>query len=65
MAGEVRIPVEDIIRQYPRIKAEVEAAIAEVLPTGKYVLGPNVSAFEAESCVADQQSDIQVFAGLM
>ncbi len=44
----IRIPVEDVVRQYPRIQAEVEAALAEVLPAGRYVLGPNVSAFEEE-----------------
>jgi dTDP-4-amino-4,6-dideoxygalactose transaminase len=48
MSAEIRIPVEDIVRQYPLIKDEVEAAVAEVLPTGNYVLGPNVSAFERE-----------------
>ena len=42
------IPAENITRQYPRIKDQVEAAIAEVLPTGRYILGPNVSAFEEE-----------------
>lgn len=42
------IPAEDITRQYQRIKDEVASAIAEVLPTGKYVLGPNVRAFEEE-----------------
>jgi dTDP-4-amino-4,6-dideoxygalactose transaminase len=48
MPPEIQIPVEDITRQYQRIKDEVAVAIAEVLPTGKYVLGPNVSAFEEE-----------------
>jgi dTDP-4-amino-4,6-dideoxygalactose transaminase len=45
---EMRIPAEDIVRQYPQIKEEIEAAILEILPTGKYVLGPNVTAFERE-----------------
>ncbi|MGQ9683239.1 MAG: DegT/DnrJ/EryC1/StrS family aminotransferase [Anaerolineae bacterium] len=44
----ITIPGEDITRQYQRIKDEVAVAIAEVLPTGKYVLGPNVLAFEQE-----------------
>jgi len=48
MAPEIQIPVEDITRQYQRIKDEVAAAIADVLPTGKYVLGPNLAAFEEE-----------------
>lgn len=45
---DIRIPAEDITRQYPRIKDEVAAAIDLVLPTGKYVLGPNLTAFENE-----------------
>jgi dTDP-4-amino-4,6-dideoxygalactose transaminase len=48
MTSSIEIPVEDIVRQYPHIRDEVEAAIAEVLPTGRYVLGPNVLAFEEE-----------------
>lgn len=48
MSSTIQIPVEDITRQYQRIKDEVMAAIAEVLPTGKYVLGPNLAAFEQE-----------------
>ena len=48
MTPEIQIPVEDITRQYPRIKDEVASAIADVLPTGKYVLGPNLAAFEEE-----------------
>jgi len=48
MTPEVQIPVEDVTRQYQRIKDEVAAAIADVLPTGKYVLGPKLRAFEEE-----------------
>ena len=48
MSTTVTIAAEDIPRQYQRIKDEVAAAIAEVLPTGRYVLGPNVRAFEEE-----------------
>ncbi len=48
MTPEITIPAENLTRQYPRIKEEVEAAIAEVLPSGRYVLGPNVRAFEEE-----------------
>jgi dTDP-4-amino-4,6-dideoxygalactose transaminase len=42
------IPAENITRQYEQIKDEVAQAIAEVLPTGRYVLGPNLKAFEDE-----------------
>ena len=38
----------DLIRQYEEIKDEVEPAVLEVLRSGKYVLGPNVQAFEEE-----------------
>lgn len=48
MTIEIAIPAEDIKREYQCIKDEVAAAIAEVLPTGNYVLGPNVRAFEEE-----------------
>jgi len=48
MTPGAQIPVEDITRQYQRVKDEVATAIAEVLPTGKYVLGPNLKAFEQE-----------------
>jgi dTDP-4-amino-4,6-dideoxygalactose transaminase len=48
MANTITIPGEDITRQYQRIRDEVAAAIGEVLPTGKYTLGPNVRAFEEE-----------------
>lgn len=45
---QVRIPVEDLTRQYAQIRDEINAAIATVLPTGRYTLGPQVSAFEKE-----------------
>jgi dTDP-4-amino-4,6-dideoxygalactose transaminase len=43
-----RIPAEDVSRQYQRLKHEIAEAIADVLPTGRYVLGPNLAAFEQE-----------------
>jgi dTDP-4-amino-4,6-dideoxygalactose transaminase len=48
MTADVRIPGENLTRQYQRIKDEVEPAILAVLPTGRYTLGPNVREFEAE-----------------
>jgi len=42
------IPAEDLTRQYPQIEHEVMAAVREVLPRGKYTLGPQVAAFEEE-----------------
>jgi dTDP-4-amino-4,6-dideoxygalactose transaminase len=35
-------------RQYAEIAGEAQAAVAAVLPTGKYTLGPHLAAFEAE-----------------
>lgn len=42
------IPAENITRQYDQIAQEIQEAISEVLPTGRYVLGPQVRAFEDE-----------------
>jgi dTDP-4-amino-4,6-dideoxygalactose transaminase len=44
----LRIPAEDITRQYDEIKDEIGAALARVLPSGKYTLGPELAAFEQE-----------------
>lgn len=42
------IPAEDLTRQYQNIADEVDAAIRDVLPRGKYTLGPDLAAFEQE-----------------
>ncbi len=42
------IPAEDVTRQYLLIENEVHQAINRVLPTGRYVLGPELTAFEQE-----------------
>jgi len=42
------IPAEDIKRQYAQIEDEVHQAIDRVLPRGRYVLGPELAAFEEE-----------------
>jgi len=47
------IPAEDLTRQFAMIGDEVRAAIERVLPGGRYVLGPELTAFEqayAEFC---------------
>jgi dTDP-4-amino-4,6-dideoxygalactose transaminase len=36
------------VRQYHNLKAEIDAAILEVLESGSYVLGPRLTQFEAE-----------------
>ena len=42
------IPLVDLEAQYRAIGPELEAAVHRVLPTGRYVLGPEVEAFEQE-----------------
>jgi len=44
----MRIPADELTRQYVQITDEVKAAIEEVLPTGKYIMGPHLRAFERE-----------------
>ncbi len=55
-SGETDIPLNDLTRQYERIKDEVREAIDRVLPTGRYTLGPHLEQFEKEFaayCEAD------------
>ena len=42
------IPVEDLKRQWTQIEPEIMQAVARVLPTGKYTLGPELAAFESK-----------------
>jgi len=42
------IPILDLKAQYESIKHEINAAIAEVLESTRFILGPNVAAFEEE-----------------
>ncbi|HLI05760.1 MAG TPA: DegT/DnrJ/EryC1/StrS family aminotransferase [Ktedonobacteraceae bacterium] len=42
------IPAEDVSRQYHLIAREIGEAIDRVLPSGRYVLGPELTAFEQE-----------------
>jgi dTDP-4-amino-4,6-dideoxygalactose transaminase len=42
------IPFLDLKAQYRSIKPEIEAAVASVLESGQFVLGPEVAAFERE-----------------
>ncbi len=45
---QTTIPVEDLKRQWQQIEPEIMQVVARVLPTGKYTLGPELAAFEAE-----------------
>ncbi len=42
------IPMVDLRRQYLQLKQEIDAAVAGVLDSTQFILGPNVSALEAE-----------------
>lgn len=43
------IPMVDLKTQYHRLKAEIDQAIADVLESTAFILGPNVRAFEEEA----------------
>lgn len=42
------VPLLDLSVQYRAIRPEIDAAIAEVLASGRFILGPQVAALEAE-----------------
>ena len=42
------IPLVDLVAQYNTIKPEIDAAIQQVLSSGKFILGPQEHAFEQE-----------------
>ena len=42
------IPLVDLQAQYRSIKPEIDAAISRVLENAQFILGPAVSAFEAD-----------------
>ena len=52
------IPVTDLSRMQRCIRAELDAAIARVLDSGWYILGPDVEAFETEfaACLGVKQA---------
>src|SRR5512139_3458869 len=48
MNGSIRIPQVDPRANYLAHKEEIDAAIARVLTSGRYILGREVTAFEQE-----------------
>lgn len=46
--GDPVIPLVDLKAQYGSMKAEIDAAVVGVLESGRFVLGPEVEAFEQE-----------------
>ncbi len=49
-AGTVRIPILDITAQNKALQAEITAAMARVVESGRFILGPEVERFEAAVC---------------
>ncbi len=49
-AGTVRIPILDITAQNKALEAEITAAMARVVESGRFILGPEVERFEAAVC---------------
>jgi dTDP-4-amino-4,6-dideoxygalactose transaminase len=43
-----RLQTCDLTRQYQALKSEIDAAVAEVLASGHYIMGPRAKAFEQE-----------------
>ena len=43
------IPMVDLGRNYAALKSDIDAGIAEVLETTRFIMGDNVAAFEAEA----------------
>lgn len=46
--SQIKIPILDLKPQYQSIKAEIQAAINQVLDSGQFILGPVVQAFETD-----------------
>lgn len=44
----MRVPLLDLCAQYEKLKEPIDAAVARVLKSGRYVMGPEVQAFETE-----------------
>ena len=47
-ASTQRVPLVDLAAQYAELKPAIDAAVLGVLASGRYVLGPEVDAFEAD-----------------
>jgi dTDP-4-amino-4,6-dideoxygalactose transaminase len=48
LSSPTPVPHLDLARQYHTLAAELRAAVQDVLPRGKYTLGPQLAAFEQE-----------------
>lgn len=45
----MKVPLVDLVRQYKRLRGEIDSAIKAVLEKGAFVLGENVAKFEEEA----------------
>jgi dTDP-4-amino-4,6-dideoxygalactose transaminase len=50
VCGHVRIPILDVVAQNKALSAEITAAIASVVESGRFILGPEVERFESSVC---------------
>ena len=48
MTTQASVPFLDLHSAYIELKAEIDSAISDVLNSGNYILGEQVSAFESE-----------------
>ncbi len=45
---KMKVPVVDLARQYAALRQELETAVLAAMASGRYILGPEVEAFESE-----------------
>ena len=45
----MNIPMVDLKDQYQSLKSEIDTAILQALSEARFILGPNVQAFEQEA----------------
>jgi dTDP-4-amino-4,6-dideoxygalactose transaminase len=48
-AGEMSVPLLDLTAQYKSLAGELSEAMARVMESGRYIMGPEVAAFERET----------------
>ena len=48
------IPFIDLAAQQARIRPEIDAALAKILDHGQYIMGPEVSALEADLAASQE-----------
>jgi dTDP-3-amino-3,4,6-trideoxy-alpha-D-glucose transaminase len=56
------IALQDLKLHHEPIAAELEAAARRVIASGRYIMGPEVEAFEAEAAAALAAADIDTVA---